>query len=68
MWIAGVLVGVTTIGTIVAAYITHLVTALSYLLNPEGVTEMGYAVILIIGTIIPPIGIVHGVMVWMGIV
>ena len=51
--------------TVVAAYVTHIVVALKALLG-AGEIEVAYAVLLAVGTFIPPVGIVHGVGVWFG--
>lgn len=48
----------------VAAYVTHVIVAVSALAG--GTAVAGYAVLLVLGLLVPPIGAVHGVGVWFG--
>ena len=64
--------GATTLGlcalalalTAVAAWLTHVVVAISGFIS--GVITTGYAVLLIMGVLVPPVGVIHGVGVWFG--
>ena len=49
-----------------AAWITHVVVCLKVLFSGASVS-IGYAMLLALGAIVPPIGAIHGVGVWMGI-
>ena len=52
--------------TAMAAYATHLFWAIGYLLNtPEPM--IGKVAIAIVGALAPPLGMIHGVMIWMGV-
>lgn len=50
---------------ILAAYLTHLVWVIGKLAGAAGVTS-GQIVLAVLGSFMPPIGIVHGVMIWFG--
>lgn len=49
----------------VAAWVTHIVWVLQKLGSDAGVT-LGQALLGVLGTFIPPVGVVHGVMIWLG--
>jgi len=56
------------IGVAIAGWVTHLVVAIQVLTSStELATTFGYAVLLVIGIVIPPIGALHGIGVWFGI-
>jgi hypothetical protein len=56
------------IGVAVAGWITHLIVAIQVLTSSTDLaTTVGYAVLLVIGIVIPPIGALHGVGVWFGL-
>lgn len=53
----GGLAVLTTIIGAIAAWITHVVACI----------QAGAMLLLIIGIVVPPIGLIHGVMVWCGV-
>ncbi|MBK1667105.1 hypothetical protein CKO28_03480 [Rhodovibrio sodomensis] len=56
------------LGVAVAGWITHLIVAIQVLTSSTDLaTTVGYAVLLVIGIVIPPIGAVHGIGVWFGL-
>jgi hypothetical protein len=52
--------------TSIAAYITHVVWAIMKLGGDNGAT-VGQIVLAGIGAFMPPIGVIHGVMIWFGV-
>lgn len=54
--------------SVVSAYITHLIWSISLLVSDAALnTAVGKIVLAVLGVIVPPIGVIHGVMVWFGI-
>lgn len=51
---------------VAVAWATHLVWVISKLASDEGATA-GQVVLGLLGIFMPPIGIIHGVMIWFGI-
>ena len=49
----------------IAAWITHLVWVISALASDVGAT-FGQMALGAIGAFMPPVGVVHGVMIWLG--
>lgn len=49
--------------TAAAAYLTHLVWAVSTLMSEHAATA-GQIVLSIAGTLLPPLGLLHGVVLW----
>lgn len=49
--------------TLPASWITHVVWVIRCLASSEGVTG-GQAVLGVAGTLFPPIGVVHGYLIW----
>jgi hypothetical protein len=49
----------------VAAWLTHLMWVISKLAGDAGVT-LGQVMLAILGTFVPPIGVLHGIMIWFG--
>jgi hypothetical protein len=49
----------------VAAWLTHLMWIISKLAGDAGVT-LGQITLAILGTFVPPIGVLHGIMIWFG--
>lgn len=49
----------------IAAWVTHLVWIISALASDAGAT-MGQMVLGAVGAFMPPVGVVHGVMIWLG--
>lgn len=49
--------------SLIAAYITHIVWIVSTLAGPAGVT-FGQFLLGFLGLFIPPIGVVHGLIIW----
>jgi hypothetical protein len=49
----------------VAAWVTHVMWVISKLAGDAGVT-LGQIMLAILGTFVPPIGVLHGVMIWLG--
>lgn len=47
----------------IAGYITHLFWAFETLMNDVGVTA-GQFFLIVIGTFMPPIGVIHGFFLW----
>lgn len=48
-----------------AAWGTHIFWVIKTLASPAGIT-VGQAILGVIGTFVPPVGVVHGIMIWMG--
>lgn len=56
------------IGLAVAGWITHLVVAIQVLTSSTDLaTTVGYAVLLVVGIVLPPIGALHGIGIWFGL-
>jgi hypothetical protein len=49
----------------ILAWVTHIAWAIKLLASPSGIT-MGQAVLALIGALLPPIGMLHGVLIWLG--
>lgn len=53
---------------VVVAYLTHLIWSISLLVSDAALsTAVGKIVLAVLGVVVPPIGVIHGVMVWFGI-
>jgi hypothetical protein len=51
----------------VAAWITHVVVAISVLVFGASVNlSLGYGFLLVVGVFMPPVGVIHGIGVWFG--
>jgi len=50
---------------VLAAWITHVVWVIQTLTSDAGAT-VGQMVLGAIGVFIPPVGVIHGVMIWFG--
>lgn len=48
-----------------AAWITHIVWVISALASDAGAT-VGQMVLGGVGAFMPPVGVIHGIMIWMG--
>ena len=46
-----------------AAWITHVVWGVNKLMSDAGATA-GQIVLLLFGTFVPPIGVIHGLIIW----
>lgn len=51
--------------TILSAWVTHIVWIIGTLASPAGAT-VGQMVLGVLGAFVPPFGIVHGFMIWLG--
>jgi hypothetical protein len=51
----------------IAAYITHIVWVIRLLLATDGMVHVGRALLALFGVFCPPIGVIHGVMIWFGV-
>jgi hypothetical protein len=60
-----VLSAVAFIVSLPVAWITHIVWAIGKLASDEGAT-IGQAVLMAVGAFMPPVGVVHGYMIWFG--
>ena len=49
----------------IAAYLTHIIVAIGAAVS-DATVSTGYEILLVAGTLIPPIGIIHGIGVWFG--
>jgi hypothetical protein len=47
------------------AWITHIIWVIGKLAGPVGITG-GQIALAFLGTFVPPIGVIHGVMIWFG--
>ena len=54
-----------TILTMLAAWLTHVITTIQALATPGGSEAVEIAV-LVVGTLMAPIGVIHGIMIWFG--
>ena len=61
-WFVGV--GVVVLAML-SAWVTHWVVAIKYLVS-GGEATIGYVTLLVLGCVVPPIGIIHGIGVWLG--
>jgi hypothetical protein len=62
---SAVIIGV---GVAVAGWFTHLIVAIQVLTSSGDLaTTVGYAVLLVLGVVIPPIGALHGIGIWFGV-
>lgn len=52
------------IGAVVAAYITHLIWIVKILMFSSGSIPIGHAILAVIGLIFPPLGVIHGFVIW----
>lgn len=50
----------------VAAWVTHVVWIITTLASDKGAT-VGQMVLGVLGAFIPPIGVVHGLLIWFGV-
>jgi hypothetical protein len=51
-----------------AGWVTHLIVAIQVLTSStELAATVGYAVLLVLGIVIPPIGALHGIGIWFGL-
>ena len=57
------LVAITFFLAVLSAYITHLKWALA-LLTSDATASTGQYILSVFGTFMPPIGVIHGVMLW----
>jgi len=57
----GLMIGFTSI----AAWITHVIWVIRILAAPEG-TTIGRIVLAVCGVFFPPVGVIHGGMIWFG--
>ena len=49
-----------------AAWITHVVWVIGKLAGDAGIT-FGQVALAVLGTLVPPIGVLHGIMIWFGL-
>lgn len=49
--------------TVVAAWVTHVVACIGAITGDEVV---GGVLMLLLGVVIPPLGVIHGFMIWFG--
>ncbi|MDX5369231.1 MAG: hypothetical protein LPL29_07615 [Alphaproteobacteria bacterium] len=49
--------------SVFAAWLTHVITSLGLVIENESWVYLG---ILVAGAFIPPLGVIHGVMIWFG--
>lgn len=47
------------------AWLTHIVWVIGKLAGPTGVT-VGQIILALLGSFIPPVGVIHGIMIWFG--
>ena len=53
------------VATLTAAWVTHIVWIIGKLAGDAGAT-MGQIALGAIGAFMPPVGVIHGVMIWFG--
>lgn len=51
--------------TCVAAWVTHIVVAISVLIGGSSIS-IAYGILLAVGVFMPPVGVIHGIGVWFG--
>lgn len=51
--------------SLIAAWVTHLVWIIQTLAGPAGITG-GQLILACLGAFVPPLGIMHGIMIWFG--
>lgn len=56
---------VSFIFALIGAWVTHVVCVIGKLAGDAGVT-MGQAILGVLGLFVPPIGVIHGIMIWFG--
>lgn len=61
VWLSMILFGITSF----AAWVTHIVWVIGKLAGDTGAT-MGQMALGAIGAFMPPVGAIHGVMIWFG--
>ena len=49
-----------------AAWITHVMWVIGKLAGDAGIT-FGQLMLAVLGTFVPPIGVLHGIMIWFGV-
>ena len=49
-----------------AAWITHVMGVIGKLAGDTGIT-LGQLMLAVLGTLVPPIGVLHGIMIWFGL-
>ena len=59
-----VLAMLVTVITLIAAYIRHLWWTATILMNHNDPLIIKQAVIMVVGVVVPPLGIIHGVWLW----
>ncbi len=47
------------------AWLTHIMWVIGKLAGPAGVT-VGQIILALLGSFIPPVGVIHGIMIWFG--
>lgn len=47
----------------IGAWITHVIWAIKTLASDAGIT-FGQIVLAVLGTFVPPVGVIHGVIIW----
>lgn len=62
LWIFGLIFALASI----AAWITHIVWVIQTLASDKGAT-LGQMALGAIGAFMPPVGVIHGVMIWCGV-
>lgn len=56
----------TLIAVTAAAWVTHAIWIISKLASDAGATA-GQIILGIAGTVVPPFGVIHGIMIWFGV-
>lgn len=51
--------------SLITAWVTHWIVTIKYLVS-GGEATVGYVALLILGCVVPPIGIIHGIGIWLG--
>lgn len=60
-----VLAFIGSIAACIGAWVTHLVWVIGKLAGDGGVT-LGQVILGILGLFVPPVGVIHGIMIWFG--
>lgn len=54
------------VGVLGGAWATHIIVTVQALID-QSIDSVEYGVVLVLGIFIPPIGMVHGIGIWLGI-
>lgn len=64
--LGGVLVGLLALFTGIAAWVTHVIWIIMTLASSTPPATVGQMVLGALGVFIPPVGVIHGFMIWFG--